>query len=46
VHRHAHASTTRRGGQGAVRDLCDFLLISQQRYHSALSAYVDEGSTR
>jgi 3-deoxy-D-manno-octulosonate 8-phosphate phosphatase (KDO 8-P phosphatase) len=46
VHRHAHASTTRRGGQGAVRDLCDFLLISQQRYQSALSAYVDEGSTR
>lgn len=46
VHRHAHASTTRRGGQGAVRDLCDFLLISQQRYQSALSAYVDQGSTR
>jgi len=46
VHRFAHACTTRRGGQGAVRDLCDFLLICQQRYKAALSAYVDEGSFR
>lgn len=44
VHRNAHACTTRRGGQGAVRDLCDYLLLSQQRYHAAVSSYLDNGS--
>lgn len=44
VHRNAHACTTRRGGHGAVRDVCDFLLISQQRYQAAISIYTDSGS--
>lgn len=44
VQRCAHACTTRRAGRGAVRDLCDFLLISQQRYQAALSIYIDNGS--
>lgn len=44
VHRVAHACTTRRGGHGAVRDVCDFLLLSQQRYQAAISAYTEDGS--
>lgn len=44
VHRVAHACTTRRGGQGAVRDVCDFLLISQQRYQAAVAPYANDGS--
>ncbi|TFH71596.1 HAD-IIIA family hydrolase [Gammaproteobacteria bacterium LSUCC0112] len=43
VHRVAHACTTRRGGHGAVRDVCDFLLLSQQRYQAAISAYTEDG---
>ncbi|MDP2380409.1 MAG: HAD hydrolase family protein, partial [Pseudohongiella sp.] len=45
VHRSALACTTRRGGHGAVRDVCDFLLISQHRYQAAISTYTDSGST-
>lgn len=45
VHRFAHACTMRRGGHGAVRDVCDFILLSQQRYQSAISDYTEDGSS-
>ena len=37
----AHYVTTRQGGQGAVRELCDLLLQASGRYASLLSPYLD-----
>lgn len=39
VHLAAHACTVRRGGEGAVRDACDFLLHAQGRYDAALARF-------
>jgi 3-deoxy-D-manno-octulosonate 8-phosphate phosphatase (KDO 8-P phosphatase) len=39
AHRAAHACTVRSGGQGAVRDACDFLLQAQGCYHAALARF-------
>ena len=36
----AHYVTTRQGGQGAVRELCDLLLQASGRYASLLSPYL------
>lgn len=40
IHLHAHACTLRSGGQGAVRDICDFLLRAQDRYQVALARFL------
>ncbi len=37
----AHWTTERQGGEGAVRDACDLLLLSQDRYQQVLADYVD-----
>lgn len=39
VHRSAHACTLRRGGHGAVRDVCDFLLKAQNKYQAAIDRF-------
>lgn len=36
----AHYVTRRRGGEGAVRELCDLLLVASGRYASLLQAYL------
>lgn len=40
VQRVAHACTVRSGGQGAVRDVCDFLLQAQGLYDKALQRFI------
>lgn len=39
VRQRAHHVTQASGGHGAVRELCDLLLIAQGRYHSLLAEY-------
>ncbi len=36
----AHVITGRRGGDGAVREVCDFLLQAQDKYDAALAPYL------
>lgn len=40
VHHYAALCTTRAGGEGAVRDVADFLLRAQGKYDSALGAFL------
>jgi len=40
VRSRVHYVTTARGGQGAVRELCDFILRSQGNYEAALAPYL------
>lgn len=40
VHHHAAMCTSRSGGDGAVREVADFLLRAQGRYDEALAAYL------
>jgi 3-deoxy-D-manno-octulosonate 8-phosphate phosphatase (KDO 8-P phosphatase) len=35
----AHYTTSARGGYGAVRELCDLLLVASGRYAKLLAAY-------
>ena len=37
---HAHWLSTQRGGEGAVREACDMIMIAQNTYADALAAYV------
>jgi 3-deoxy-D-manno-octulosonate 8-phosphate phosphatase (KDO 8-P phosphatase) len=36
----AHACTSLQGGQGAVREVCDFILQAQDKYDAALAPYL------
>ena len=38
----AHIVTTKTGGNGAVREVCDFLLKAQNKYDKAMSFYENE----
>ncbi len=38
--RHAHWQTRHRGGQGAVREVCDLLLVSQDKYDADIAKYL------
>jgi 3-deoxy-D-manno-octulosonate 8-phosphate phosphatase (KDO 8-P phosphatase) len=40
VNRHANFVTTRGGGRGAVREVCDFILHAQGKLEPALAAYL------
>ena len=40
VRSRVHYVTTARGGQGAVRELCDFILRAQGNYEAALAPYL------
>lgn len=40
VRSRVHYVTTARGGQGAVRELCDFILRAQGTYEAALAPYL------
>jgi 3-deoxy-D-manno-octulosonate 8-phosphate phosphatase (KDO 8-P phosphatase) len=40
VRSRVHYVTTARGGQGAVRELCDFILRAQNNYEAALAPYL------
>jgi len=40
VHRIAHVMTTRRGGNGAVREAADFILQAQDKYEAAIAAFL------
>lgn len=44
AHQIAHACTVRRGGDGAVRDACDFLLHAQGCYQAALARFTGTGT--
>lgn len=45
VQQAAHVCTVRNGGQGAVRDACDFLLQAQGRYDAALARFTLSAQT-
>ena len=36
----AHIQTTLQGGQGAVREICDFMLQAQDRYDTAIAHFL------
>ncbi len=38
---HAHWTTTHRGGQGAVREICDFIMQAQGTYQSIVDSYLE-----
>ncbi len=38
----SHWQTQRRGGDGAVRELCDLIMQAQGSYHSGLEAHIGE----
>lgn len=40
VQQNADAITTRDGGSGAVREICDWILIAQNNYESAVAPYL------
>lgn len=40
---HAHFVSTRGGGRGAVREVCDFILQAQGKLEPMLTAYVADG---
>ena len=40
VRRDVHYISTRKGGEGAVRDICDFILKAQNRWHTFVRPYV------
>ncbi len=42
VKEYAHAVTDARGGQGAVREAAEFILLAQGRLESVLSPYLDD----
>ena len=42
VREHAHLRTQAEGGAGAVRELCDFILTSQNKTHIALENYLKQ----
>ena len=39
VHRHAHWATQRRGGHGAVREVCELILAAQGKLHLLFENY-------
>ena len=41
VKQHADLITEKSGGQGAVREVCDFILKVQDKFDNAMSAYLD-----
>jgi len=41
VKKHSHYVTERRGGRGAVREACDFILKSQGNYENLLKKYLE-----
>lgn len=41
VRHHAHWLSTQRGGEGAVRDACDMIMIAQNTYVDALAPYLN-----
>lgn len=42
VARHAHWQSERKGGEGAVREACDFIMHSQGTFEEALSKYTGQ----
>lgn len=42
VRSRVHYVTEARGGQGAVREICDLILQAQGKYEAALAPYIDE----
>jgi 3-deoxy-D-manno-octulosonate 8-phosphate phosphatase (KDO 8-P phosphatase) len=40
VKRTAHAITLKSGGNGAVREVCDFILQAQEKYENAIAAFL------
>ncbi len=40
VHQHAHLITSRSGGNGAVREACEFIMKAQGRYAQLLAHYI------
>lgn len=42
VIKRSHWQTQRRGGEGAVRETCDFIMQAQNTYESALEKYLSE----
>lgn len=40
VRYHAHWISTQRGGEGAVREACDMIMIAQNTYADALAPYI------
>lgn len=40
VRQHAHAVTSLRGGEGAARELCEFIMATQDTLNTAQSAYL------
>jgi 3-deoxy-D-manno-octulosonate 8-phosphate phosphatase (KDO 8-P phosphatase) len=39
---YCHASTIRKGGKGAVREVCDFLLQAQGKWEEVTAPYFDD----
>lgn len=44
VHACCHASTQRGGGQGAVREVCDLLLVAQDKWEKIIGPYLGDAS--
>jgi len=40
LHEHAHFSTRLKGGEGAVREVCDFIMKSQGTYQQAIDIFL------
>ena len=43
VHAYCHVSTQKAGGRGAVREVCDLLLVAQDKWEKAIAPYLGEG---
>ncbi|MCC2667429.1 MAG: kdsC [Gammaproteobacteria bacterium] len=41
IKEHTHWTTTQRGGQGAVREICDFIMQAQGTYQSIVDSYLN-----
>ena len=39
---YCHASTISKGGKGAVREVCDFLLRAQGKWEEVTAPYIDD----